>query len=978
MNTRKALKIMSRGKKQDAEYVAGPLAKFAAKFKAAYENKEADIVARQNQDVIIAPVFDALRNKLAVLASQQDSSMPVVMRFDAYQVVRHAAESTKREDRGLTQLARHLEKLWTEDPMGSLTLGDLNGLRSHYGDAFPKSRSAKVIETEIPKVGYSTLPVAKLARIAATIEDQADFDNAIALHGFNGDQMPQVRARTLIRELVAIKTAGVDARVAAGKDERSNFERITDKVGQMMDGPPVKKGPPMGPPMEDELDAPPGLEGLEMAEPLDDLMMDDALPPPPGEEGEMGDLVQVIEEVNQQGQELMPQFPGAEEYAEAEAAEGGGVPPTTEWAFSEGQETGPDGQPLHTAPPPSKEWQEEELDEHGKPGLEEGPPGEEEFALDGPPGAPKMGQRMMEIPQEVELLDEEFDDFHAPELPKAPREAPMQEREKTHLNVERHHTPRNPGSMPKDLQAPPTAPASPRHQERLNELGRETDRALGNRRGEKSGVEAVDGEGFPTDGHTEVTTYAPKPSANGGTELKKGSIGFTAAEIESALLDQGSVVKVGNVSISINDQNDEVELWVKDAGRACDLRYLDTAIQDFIRYASEERNPSPARKGGYMLTRLVPVPCGKCATVSRFQPTANQNDIYECECGHRTKAATVLSLVKHGTIAHEYKLDLQLPAKLTANVKQAKSAMSDTIKRLVTPIVPSARVESFDGSGATLHIAGASEAQIQKLTAKLRSVGVPRLAQMDPGVPGGADMPLAPEPTQPSAAPAAPPPADGAPQDKPNEYGVHQNDVDTDMIGAAFKHYKAMGMPFLEAIKTFTKDYSEAIENHWSPDMDAAVIAVAQELYTGGPAPQTPPEGAVGEGAPPAGPPQQAIAAARKILAQAKANMSPKVNQTQGPQVKGVGKKPLGPGKESEQGPDFKDPAVKKNHPAKQKSPTDMGKYQESDDPGRFKAPMPSQDSNKPKNKKLPATTHDKDSDTFGKGIPVPKITKTH
>ena len=974
MQTKKALKIMSRGKKQDAEHVAGPLAKFADKYKAAYETKEADIAARQGQDVIIAPVFDVLRQKLAALASQQDSTMPVVMRFDAYQVVRHASETTKREDRGLKQLAHHLEKLWTEDPMGSLTLGDLNTLRAHYKDTYPKSRSAKVIETEIPKVGYSTLPVAKLARIAATINDQEDFDNAIALHGLKGDQMNQVRARTLIRELVSIKSAQVDARVAEASDDRSNFERVTDKVGQMMDGPPMppRKGP-VGPPMGDEI-LPPDMDGLELAEPIDELMMDEVAPMP-GEEGEMGDLVQVIEEVNQQGQELMPQFPGAEEYAQAEGAEGhSNAPPSTEWAFEEGQETGPDGQPLHSAPPPSKEWQEEELEEHGKPGLEKG---EEEFALDGPPGEPKMGQRTMEVPVETELLDEEFDDFQAPPMPKGPRSAPQQGRDDVIDRVVDYHENAPVKRPPPDLRNLPG--------------GIDTDKHLHPERarvGEKSGVEAVDGEGFPADGHEKVTTYMPKPSANGGTELKKGSIGFTAEEIETALLDQGSVVKVGNVSISINDQNDEVELWVKDAGRACDLRYLDTAIKDFIRYAAEELNPSPARKGGYTITKLVPVPCGKCASVSRFPPTTDPNDIYECDCGHRTKAATVISLVKHGTIQPEYKLDLQLPAKMASDAKHAKQAMSSAIKELVTPIVPSARVESFDGVGATIHIAGASDAQIQKLTQKLRASGIPKMSQMDPGVPGGADMPLAPEPTQTPVSPGAP--QDAAPKDKPNENGIHQNDVDTDMIGAAFKHYKAMGMPFLEAIKTFTKDYSEAIENHWSPDMDAATIGIAQELYTGGPAPQTPPEGAV-EGAPPAAPPaapppapgpdQAAVTAARKILAQAKANTNPKVNQTQGDQVPGVGKKPLGPGKDSEQGSDFKDPAVKKKQTVKQKSPTDLGKFSDDKDPGSFGAGKPNQHSNVPSGggqKLVKDKNLGKDSDTFGKGIPVPKVTKDH
>jgi hypothetical protein len=201
-------------------------------------------------------------------------------------------------------------------------------------------------------------------------------------------------------------------------------------------------------------------------------------------------------------------------------------------------------------------------------------------------------------------------------------------------------------------------------------------------------------------------------------------------------------------------------------------------------------------------------------------------------------------------------------------------------------------------------------------------------------------------------------------------------------------------MLFLEAVGEFARDYKKQIENQWSEELDAVAIGIAEELFTSGKAPAAPanepmaadPAAAAAEKvhepmveAP--GGEQMPLAAARrvafKILAQAKANMSPKVNQSQGDQVPGVGKKPLGPGKDSEQGTSFSDPAVKKKHTPKQKSPTGLGKATDGKDPGRFKAAPPNQHSNVPK-KVTKDTNLGKDSDTFGKGIPVPKVTKNH
>jgi hypothetical protein len=101
-----------------------------------------------------------------------------------------------------------------------------------------------------------------------------------------------------------------------------------------------------------------------------------------------------------------------------------------------------------------------------------------------------------------------------------------------------------------------------------------------------------------------VQTYNKKLSPDGGKTLK-------SADVEARILD-GKVVKVGHTSIHIND-NDEVELWDRDAGRACGLAHLDTAIADFMLIAGLRKTLISTRQAaeGRSYTINVAYPAGK-------------------------------------------------------------------------------------------------------------------------------------------------------------------------------------------------------------------------------------------------------------------------------------------------------------------------------------------------------------------------------
>ena len=209
MQTRKALKALSKGE-IDYEGKIGPLAKHADRLIKRYEDNQVNVKTAQNRHSVAAamPVLEAARAKASKALG--DSILPddtyIVSRFDAFSVLKSASKKDL-SDQGLRNMSLHVERLWHKDPLGAFTVGTLSNLRNHYQQSFSRSRVAEVIDTDIPKVSFNTLPIANLVRVASQISSQEDYNVAIARHGIGGDDPKHVRARIFIRALLNHKEA---------------------------------------------------------------------------------------------------------------------------------------------------------------------------------------------------------------------------------------------------------------------------------------------------------------------------------------------------------------------------------------------------------------------------------------------------------------------------------------------------------------------------------------------------------------------------------------------------------------------------------------------------------------------------------------------------------------------------------------------------------------------------------------------------
>jgi hypothetical protein len=209
MQTKKSLNIYSKGQFQSDSF--GPQLSRVADYylKAAEQRKLAEELRSEQAQMDPAHVL-ALQKKIAELKQQSvlDSDLPAISLFDAYNLMRMASES--KNDPGIKACVAHLEKLVKKDPVGSLSIKQAADLKSHYTRTYPSSGVEQAITVTFSRAGYNTLPVTKLATIAAQISSQEDYDAMCEEHGFSGSRPEQIRARSFIRELVNMKNAQKD------------------------------------------------------------------------------------------------------------------------------------------------------------------------------------------------------------------------------------------------------------------------------------------------------------------------------------------------------------------------------------------------------------------------------------------------------------------------------------------------------------------------------------------------------------------------------------------------------------------------------------------------------------------------------------------------------------------------------------------------------------------------------------------------
>jgi hypothetical protein len=861
MQTRRALRIISKGEKNYTGDPVGPLAGERSQYYLdKFNERQSKILAQKAEETFQLPFAAVLQQKLAKMLNREDPNMPMAAVFDVFQGMKRMADQAPT-DRGLRWLTKCLAKHWAAEPDGALTTKEVTAIRNHVLSNYPRSKAAKALENEVSRIGFHRLPVAKLARIASHINTQQDYDEQVHLANLTDSKPQSVRARSLIRQLVALR----DVKLAEEKahDERTATERALDRVEREAQFdetmPPGGQGPENSP--APEMETP---EEMMQAEPPPG-----APPGPGGDSPQTDEAVDLIQQVEEFVEQTAP--PEAEPYIQHEMSEGHEYPVgTAPWGFEEAEEG-------HTSPPPTEEWQQEEVEE-----IKGNPPSA------GGMGHPPPGRETMGASKMAKGLDQ---------------------------------------PMPKGNEGPP---------------------------------------------QRQVQTYMPKPKEDGGTELK------SASEIENDLL-SGLTVTANNCSIRISE-SDEVELYVRGAGRACDLMYMDTAIQDFLKSASEAA-PAPAPlafEGAYRISKLVPVPCDRCASISYF-PDVDGAEYYACDCGNKIAAAGVDMLVKTGQLEKEFRIEVALPH--DAN-KASADARKRAIIRTVETAMPYAQMTGDEGNVVAFNVRNTDEAELRKVEHKLKAMGVQefdarRWAQMmQPQTvvhaPGTADA----QEVVPQGQAAPQPAAGGGMGDAPPTEGGTMKPED---IQAAFRHYKSMGLDLPGAWDQLRKDYKEKAKG-WNPTQNAVATGVIGMLWAG--------EGATAETAQPLQ--TDASKKAQTLKGPAgesggKDHMTPKPREQQPDRVK-VTPEVLGT-----ENSDGKDPGtmgapknIKEQHPMKGTGPLSNknmnhgGPGTDAKDVGSFKAPKPRSDGHVPGAGDSPGTSKVKsrdlgrDSDTFGKGIPTP------
>lgn len=267
MQTRDALRRLSGGA-INHQYGDGPLGAVADVLIEAFNAREAE---RLDQAEVRASMmgtgamFKVLQQRFAAAqeASLYDASVPMVMRFDAHQVLLDASRALPG-DRGLKLCAAHAKELWMREPDGVLAVGDVARMRAHWSREFPKSKVAQVIDNELPKVGFNTLPIDKLAQMAVDIrgrtqeELEQSYATVVCANGLDGSKPHQVKARGFLRGLVNLAAepeggfsveAGGEAAADRALWRMAAFDDpILRAVGQALPPPPP---PPVEGPMED-------------------------------------------------------------------------------------------------------------------------------------------------------------------------------------------------------------------------------------------------------------------------------------------------------------------------------------------------------------------------------------------------------------------------------------------------------------------------------------------------------------------------------------------------------------------------------------------------------------------------------------------------------------------------------------------------------------------------------------------------------
>jgi hypothetical protein len=700
-----------------------------------FQTREADRLAAADERAAMAgkgPILDVLRRKLAEARADDlfNDATPIVSRFEAYQAVNNA-RGRYPQDRGLRMASAHLQQLWHRDAGGVLTLGDIARVREHYSRQFPRSVVAEVIDGEIPRIGFNTLPVHKLAPMAAQVvgstdeERQYAYEQVVVANGLNTNSPNHRRAREFIRamaDMAAEPAPQQDPRTMTGADVANRTltrmaaydDPILSRIGQAMP-PPGEPQPSMldegVPPIEEEIPHEEETEVIEEVphptEPDATLVVELGEAEPAPEAGESFPPTGGPDEVAPMSEEIQPGVVASLQYF-GQLDDYAMTDPLLE-----------EEQPIEPTDAPSEEVIMEDpvtggeikvtlevLEPEGDNAVAPGPmpPGMENEAARRA-GAPRVGYvyRVHAVSGGV-VKKQPLERVRAAGMPAMLRRIARGLRAADgggHSREVRAHQPdfnriafvvlddmfgnylmiRAEQGSEFNVDVPATGqPVVQHHVELSQSQGRDVlveDKDL-----KQTPPPAESEEDHPT-----ADKYEVKARALTATQVKKicAKMGLTAAKIEEALF-AGREVVVGPARLAMRGDGD-VEFYRGDRGRVASLMDLDEVIGHFMAFAASlkpSQRQAAVKKLGYRVQPLFTVGCGHCGYLGEYLMPDKPENVRCAGCGWITpQEAVAIQIEARGQTAFPgYVIRADIPGKEEHRKINAKRMLTE-IKQVV-------------------------------------------------------------------------------------------------------------------------------------------------------------------------------------------------------------------------------------------------------------------------------------------------------
>lgn len=719
MRTRAALRRLGG---QQYNLGGGPLAKLADRLVQDMQAEEAarmEEAHRRAESLGSGPQLAALQRLAREYNAEQlrNVSAPAIMRADLHDLLKAASKASSKRDNGLARAATHAYRLWSKDPSGVLTVGDVARLRDHYKAEYPRSKVAAVINEGVPKIGFNTLPVAKLTRIAADIARHAStegadlqtvYDGVMQAQGFAQNTPECIRARAFVRGLlddVAEPTRQelsveerINARMATADDQLLNVEAQLDDLG-MGDEDLEEMS------MEEDLAAP-ETESAMVDSPItgEPMMLELETEDRAEDEGELGESAVDIMPGDTDRLEVMGQLEdlsGPDESIEEDRGDIPMGPMATEQSVVIADPTDPEGGQLEITMKPLEDGSSEDA-------LED--IDDEDLGMEMEAASDKCGKCAAE---ECECEGEDKEAGRA-------------------FNVYAYTAGKRAEQPLETFKAAGMAQAL----RRIAGLGvrgevRSTPAAFADEAlivldaaaGDYLMVSAaVSGE---TDSkfHPKINEQQPAAMSgptkdNGGESLKADSMGkgkrpkkayakleqkevmkrcasleLTPDTIEHKVL-EGEMVKAAGWSLSVNDDSD-LELRFDDGNaRTASLVHMDDVVSDFMMHVAQHTDPetqakqAAAKVANYGVTELFIVKCASCGGMAEY-PMPEEPADAECgECGFTTTAQAIAQTFVSGDPVTGFMLVTDVP---DGEDKRDRQINARRILAAIQRVLPQAR-----------------------------------------------------------------------------------------------------------------------------------------------------------------------------------------------------------------------------------------------------------------------------------------------